>query len=154
MERSKLQDMRDLREDDASASALVVIGVVIVAAGITASLAIAEAVMQTLHQSPAAPSSLPFVSCRSCGVVEEVRVIERSGPSPGVSTFTGGATEGTAILLGALTGARVQAGWPRIYEVAVRMEDGSVRALREPLPPEWKPGDRVRLIRGRIERLS
>ena len=92
------------------------------------------------------PSS---TGCRICGVVESVRQVSHDQKQP-VSTIAGGGPEGVALLLGVLTG-NVKFSPPLAYETQVRMNDGSVRATREFQAPEWKPGDPVRLMRGRIE---
>lgn len=89
--------------------------------------------------------------CRICGVVESVRPVSPEGVKP-VSTVVGGGPEGVALLLGVLTG-NVKFSPPLAYETQVRMNDGSVRATREFRAPEWKSGDPVRLMRGRIEPL-
>jgi hypothetical protein len=38
-----------------------------------------------------------------------------------------------------------------LYETSVRHDDGSVRVLRDTSAPHWKRGDRVRVIKGRVE---
>jgi len=37
-----------------------------------------------------------------------------------------------------------------IYEITVRMEDGSMRSITESAPPAWRPGDRVRVQGDRL----
>jgi hypothetical protein len=41
----------------------------------------------------------------------------------------------------------------RFYETAVLHDDGTVRVVRETSAPHWKRGDRVKVVRGRIEPL-
>lgn len=90
-------------------------------------------------------------ACRICGVVESVREVAPASAGQ-VSTVVGGGPEGVALLLGVLAG-NVKFSPPPAYETQVRMNDGSVRATREYRAPDWKSGDPVRLMRGRIEPL-
>jgi hypothetical protein len=39
----------------------------------------------------------------------------------------------------------------RIFETSVVHDDGSIRVLREHGAPRWNAGDRVKVVRGRIE---
>ena len=54
---------------------------------------------------------------------------------------------------GALAGHQVEkkVRSTKVYEVRVRMEDGSTRRLNEPAAPAWRSGDRVRFVDGRLE---
>jgi len=82
-------------------------------------------------------------------VVEEVRELERaSAPQP----LNGDQSESIVVLIAALGGGpgRLMA-LPRTYETEVRLEDGSVRVLRDARTPLWKRGDRVKVTRGRVE---
>jgi len=117
----------------------------------------------TLEQYRHASAAGAHDACGVCGVVEFVRelepgpaaagVVPLGGAAPGFH-LSGGRGEGAAILLTAFGTALAErpAGARRgkAYEVAVRMEDGSVRVLREGSAPGWKPGDRVRVTRGRV----
>jgi outer membrane lipoprotein SlyB len=38
----------------------------------------------------------------------------------------------------------------KVYEVRVRMEDGSIRSVNQTTAPSWRSGDRVRLEGGNI----
>ena len=84
--------------------------------------------------------------CGACGVVEWVRELE---PAPGLQ-LQGGRDEGAVLLIAALGGAS-RAGPGRIYETSVLHDDGSVRVLRDSSAPHWKRGDRVKVIKGRVE---
>lgn len=92
-----------------------------------------------------------FATCSVCGVVERVAEFER-----GAVALSGDQGEGFVLLLAAL-GGRLNAsggdwGAPgRIYETAVLHDDGSVRIVRDSSAPQWQRGDRVRVLRGRIE---
>lgn len=100
--------------------------------------------------------------CASCGVVEIVRVVEHRRPEPAGAPegrlaesvlgyrMGGGGGEGFVLLLGAMAGASPAARARLLYEVDVRLEDGSVRTFRLAGEPPWRLGDRVRVIQGRI----
>jgi hypothetical protein len=81
-------------------------------------------------------------------VVDSVNEV---APAAG-QVLEGSSAEGAVILLAALGGAtRPRARPERIYETAVIHDDGSVRVLRDTGEPHWKPGDRVKVIKGRVE---
>ena len=88
-------------------------------------------------------------ACRICGVVEQVRELERPVAT---QPLNGDQSESIVILIAALGGGpgRLVA-LPRTYETEVRLEDGSVRLLRDARAPLWKRGDRVKVMRGRVE---
>ena len=95
-------------------------------------------------QSPRADAS----SCNICGVVERLREVE---PAP-AQALEGSRAEGAIVLFAALGGATGPAARPaRIYETSVVHDDGSMRVLRETSAPQWKIGDRVRVVKGRVE---
>jgi len=86
--------------------------------------------------------------CRICGVVDRVRELP---PAPG-QALEGSRAEGTVNLIAALGGARPPgARTARVYETAVIHDDGSVRVLRDSRAPLWLRGDRVKVIKGRVE---
>ena len=58
--------------------------------------------------------------CRECGVIESVREVERPAKSS------------------------------RSYEITIRFYDGSRRLMHEARAPEWRTGDRVRVVNGVI----
>jgi hypothetical protein len=92
--------------------------------------------------------------CYYCGVVEGVREIKSTGPRYDISAIAGSRDEGIVLLLGALSGTKNIAPEPRmIYEVTVLMDDGSIRAVRGGRLPEWTVGDRVKVVKGRVERM-
>lgn len=94
-----------------------------------------------------ATTSRGFAPCSVCGVVERVDAFER-----GAVALSGDQGEGFVLLLAALGGRRNADGAPgRIYETAVLHDDGSVRVVRDSSAPQWQRGDRVRVMRGRIE---
>lgn len=100
-----------------------------------------------LEQPRASPAALEAAACRICGVVERVGEIERAGLQ-----LSGDPREGFVVLLAALGGGLNRGGAPgRIYETTVRHDDGSIRIVRDAGAPHWKRGDRVKVIRGRVE---
>jgi len=107
---------------------------------------------------PTAPGlgSTPAASgCRSCGVIESVRSMDRAEVGRTGVTVRGLGDDLMSVLglvAGALVGNRLQPGAsaPVIHEVTVRLEDGSSRVLRTDGAREWELGDRVKVIQGRI----
>ena len=91
-------------------------------------------------------------SCGICGVVERVSEIQ---PAP-MRPLEGSRAEGAVILLAALGGAAAPGGrQPTIYETSVLHDDGSVRVLRNSgVAPQWSLGDRVKVVKGRVEPVS
>lgn len=86
-------------------------------------------------------------SCSVCGVVERVGEFERASLK-----ITGEQSEGFVVLLAALAGTLERGTAPgKFYETAVLHDDGSVRIVRDHSAPQWKRGDRVKVIKGRIE---
>ena len=102
---------------------------------------------------PAGPATAA-AKCRYCGVVEGVREIDRGAPAYGISTVSGGRDQMIVMLLSTLSGTPSTSGQSKIYEVSVRMDNGAVRAVRGWRVPEWKPGDRVKIVKGQVESLS
>lgn len=92
-----------------------------------------------------APRSLT-TACSICGVVERVGEFERAGMQ-----LSGDQSEGFVVLLAMLGNLDKRPAPPKFYETAVLHDDGSVRIVRDQSAPPWKRGDRVRVIRGRIE---
>ena len=93
--------------------------------------------------------------CKICGRVERVRELERA--SPAALPLNGDQCESIVMMVAAL-GGRVagpaRALSFRTYETAVRLDDGSIRIVRDTSEPPWKTGDRVRVTRGRVERVG
>jgi len=106
-----------------------------------------------LDQSLAA-TPLVQTTCRYCGIVERVEEIKASRADYRISTISTSRDEAIVMLLSALSGATATSAPPRIYEVSVRMDDGSIRAIRANYAPKWKPGDRVKIIKNRVRSLS
>jgi hypothetical protein len=135
----------DFDRNESTASAFLQLGAVIALASIAATGALAAAVM--LHSANSVAAQEP--ECGACGTVERVRVITPPPPRHEVSTVAGGGLEGVAVVLGALSG-RITIAPLRYYEIEVRMKDGSTRAFHEGEAPIWQPGDRVRILTGKV----
>jgi len=108
-------------------------------------------------------------ACATCGVVEAVIETDKPGEGTGIGA-AGGALGGAVIgkqfgngtgrtaltILGAIGGALAghqiekQVRSTRVYEVRVRMEDGSLRTVSQSGTPTWRNGDRVRVEGGAI----
>jgi outer membrane lipoprotein SlyB len=106
-------------------------------------------------------------ACWNCGVVESTREITSRGNGSGLGA-AGGAVVGGLLgnqvggghgkeamtVLGAVGGAfagnqiEKQVKAIRSYETAVRMSDGSIRAIAQATPPEWRSGDNVKIVDG------
>ena len=95
--------------------------------------------------STVAPSS-GSSTCHVCGVVEGVAEFERSS-----FQLNGEQNEGIVVLLAQLGGLKSVPMNGHVYETAVLHDDGTVRVVRDTDAPQWKRGDRVRVVRGRVE---
>ena len=117
----------------------------------------------------AAERSAPRPICLDCGTVESVRETKQAGEGSGIGAVAGG-------VAGAVVGRQVGGGRGRdlatiagavggavaghqvekhvksavLYEITVRMDDGSFRTITESSPPTWRAGDKVRVQDGRL----
>lgn len=126
---------------------------------------------QPALKAPAAPVRVAAVAtCAECGVIESVRQIDAKGEGSGVGVV-GGAVVGGLLgnqvgggrgkdvmtVVGAVGGAmagnevekRVKT--TRSYDVTVRMNDGSSRVISEASQPNWRTGDKVKIVNGVIQ---
>jgi hypothetical protein len=103
--------------------------------------------------APSGPGAAPNTAetCRACGVVEEVRRIEAPRPHDAASTVVSSRDEAIVMLLVALGGATLAPPPSTLYEVSVRMADGSMRAIRALHAPHWRAGDPVKVVKGELE---
>lgn len=111
----------------------------------------APAVQPPVSVAPQPVAQAPV--CRSCGVVESVQAVRQEGPAQGIGAVAGGVLGGVlgnqvgggtgrkvATVLGAVGGGfagheiekRVRS--ETVYDVRVRMEDGSVRRFSQQQP--------------------
>lgn len=116
-----------------------------------------------------APARVARSKCADCGVVESVREVDVKGQGSGLGA-AGGAVVGGVLghqvgggrgndvmtAVGAVGGAvagnevekRVKSS--KSYEITVRFDDGSSRAISEANAPSWSAGDKVRVVNGVI----
>jgi outer membrane lipoprotein SlyB len=101
--------------------------------------------------------------CHDCGVIVEVKEVEVLGKGSGIGAIAGGVggavlgheignnRAGTAVgaVVGAVAGHQIErkAREHKKYEISVRMNDGSTKAITDETgnPVSWKNGDKVRL---------
>jgi outer membrane lipoprotein SlyB len=113
------------------------------------------------------PTEPRYASCSNCGVVESTREITTRGEGSGVGA-AGGAVIGGLLgnqvgggrgkdvmtVVGAIGGAVAgnqiegQVKATRSYEIAVRLEDGSIRTIQQANQPGWRAGDHVKITDG------
>jgi hypothetical protein len=134
------------RAPEDAAHALSIITAIVVAAGFA--MVAAWFALLLLDERRNAPMERNESKCNICGVVERVSEIQ---PAP-LQPLEGSRAEGAVILLAALGGARARgAPQEKIYETAVLHDDGYVRVLRNGSAPQWALGDRVKVVKGRVE---
>ena len=135
-----------MQED--SSYALGIVTAIVVIAGFAMVAAWFALLILEEGRSMPVPRAVSSSSCNICGVVQLVREVEPAAAQP----LEGSHAEGAIVLVAALSGAaRPGARQARIYETSVVHDDGSMRVLRETSAPQWKTGDRVKVIKGRVE---
>jgi hypothetical protein len=127
--------------------ALVVLTAIVMVAGFA--MVIAWFALVILGQPAPSSSNSKVPICNVCGVVERVGEFERASLQ-----LIGEQNEGFVVLLAKLGGVRAEPAPMRLYETAVLHDDGSVRVVRDWSAPQWKQGDRVRVVRGRVEPIA
>jgi hypothetical protein len=108
---------------------------------------------------PVAPASPGQSACANCGTVVMIRTYEVRGD---LSPFDApaGAAPG-AIVMGEAKRKVVAALEPaeslgdaarkrQVYRVTLQMEDGSYRTVSQATEPEFRPGDKARLVQGAV----
>ncbi|HEX2530630.1 MAG TPA: glycine zipper 2TM domain-containing protein [Burkholderiaceae bacterium] len=107
--------------------------------------------------------------CTSCGRVESVETIKQEAKPTGLGVAAGAVLGGAlgnqvgggkgrtlATVAGAVGGGYAgneiekRARATTSYEVRVRMENGSLQTFPYAALPEWHPGDRVRIVNGKL----
>lgn len=107
--------------------------------------------------------------CSTCGTVESVRLVERKGSGTGLGAVAGGVAgalighqfgggSGRTVMTIAGAGGGAYAGneiekninKTSVYQIRVRMEDGSLRTLTQREVPSVDSGDRVRIKNGTL----
>ncbi len=107
--------------------------------------------------------------CPNCGEIDTIRAIDKEGEGSGLGVVAGGVAGallghqvggGTGKDLATIAGA-VGGGFvgnkveknlkkTRVYEITVRMEDGSYRTVTQPTEPAFRPGDKVKMVDGNV----
>lgn len=119
--------------------------------------------------SAPAPKPAARAVCGNCGTIASVKVVEEKGEGSGLGAIAGGVVGGVlgnqvgggrgrdiatvaGLAGGALAGHEIEkrAKSTRRYDVSVRMEDGSSRHFDYESAPAFQPGDRVKVVDGRI----
>lgn len=119
---------------------------------------------------PPPPPAAVAAICRECGVIEEVRTVEKPGQASGVGAVGGAVVGGVlghqvgngrgkdlATILGAVGGAfggnqvEKEVKKDKQYQTVVRYDDGSTGTFTQTTAPAWHRGDRVRVINGAIQ---
>lgn len=124
--------------------ALIVLTVIVYVAGFA--MVAAWFALVVLGQPAPSQNSRAPAGCSVCGVVERVGEFEQARMQ-----LSGDRGESFVVLIAQLGGMKDGAAPGRFYETAVLHDDGSVRIVRDAYAPQWKRGDRVRVIRGRVE---
>lgn len=123
----------------------------------------------TVRNAPATPGAKAPVACADCGVVLAVRAFEREGEGTMLGAGAGaviggllgnqvGGGSGRAVATvagagaGAFAGNEIERNMNKrtVYEVRVRMNDGTQRSFQQSAPPSVRPGDKIRITDGRI----
>lgn len=118
------------------------------------------------EQYAAAPAPAPKV-CNNCGVIEAIHEVNTRASGSGVGAAGGAVVGGLlgnqvggghgkqlATVLGAVGGAvagnqiegSVRA--TRSYNIVVRLDNGKTRTVHQSAAPNWRQGDRVRVVNG------
>lgn len=117
------------------------------------------------HEESSYATAPPSKACSNCGVVESTREITTRAEGSGVGA-AGGAVVGGLLgnqigggrgkdvmtVVGAIGGAVAgnqiegQVKATRSYEITVRLNDGSTRAIHQETQPRWRAGDHVKIV--------
>jgi outer membrane lipoprotein SlyB len=116
-----------------------------------------------------APLAVAIQRCSNCGVVQSVRAVKVEGQGTGVGAVGGGVVGGlvgnqfgggngrTALTLlgaagGAFAGHEIEKNVRSTtsYQMTVRMENGTSRSFHSSTPYNWREGDPVRVVNGRV----
>jgi hypothetical protein len=126
-----------------SVAAILISGIVIASVAISAQsfdgvLAGAPPADASALHASAAPVGHVY-RCPDCGVIESARQIE------GPAEQTGAGASGR-MAAGKRDGIEAQSF--RNYEITVRMQDGSMRVIKDPRSARWRQGEPVTIIAG------
>lgn len=117
------------------------------------------------------PKRAPAAVCANCGTVTAVNAVEKKGEGSGLGAVAGGVVGGllgnqvgggsgrtiatvAGVAGGALAGNEVEKRYKteHTYQVAVRMDDGSVRHFTYDKEPGYAPGEKVKVVDGQLVR--
>jgi outer membrane lipoprotein SlyB len=112
-------------------------------------------------------------SCANCGTVDSINKVSEPGQGSGVGAVIGGVVGGAigrqmgngrgrdvatvaGAVAGGLIGNQVEKSGKTVaqYEVRVKLEDGTYQTVKADTEPAVRIGDRVRIERGRVERIN
>lgn len=131
-----------------------------------------QPVRQPQQQYAAAPAPAPQV-CGNCGVIEAIHEVNTRAEGSGVGAAGGAVVGGLlgnqvggghgrqlATVLGAVGGAvagnqiegSVRA--TRSYNIVVRLDNGKTRTVHQSAAPNWRQGDRVRVVNGGLRAIG
>ena len=119
-------------------SGIAIASVAISAQGFDSVLAGAPPADAAALHTIAAPAGHVY-RCPECGVIESTREIGGPGEKTGV-----GASDRSA----AGKRAEIEAKPMRNYEITIRMQDGSMRVIKDPKSARWRQGESVTVIAG------
>lgn len=147
------------------------------APGPVAKAAAPKPAARTVHVAQANPVQAELAApvkktvCDNCGVVISVKEIEQAGKGSGLGVIVGGVAGGlvgnqvgqgtgrdlatiAGLVGGAFAGNKVEEKMKktRVYDVAVKMENGEERILRYKTVPGVVAGDKVKVENGRVAR--
>jgi outer membrane lipoprotein SlyB len=107
--------------------------------------------------------------CADCGIIDSIQVAEQQGEGTGLGAVAGGVAGGllgsqigsgsgktiatiAGVAAGAYGGHQVEkhVKSTKQWNVRVFMDDGSTRTVTESAEPMFKPGDRVRVVDGKL----
>lgn len=107
--------------------------------------------------------------CGNCGNIESVRAIKHRAQGSGLGAaggaviggllgnqIGGGSGRQIATVAGAVGGAvvgnQVEGNMKATtsYEIRVRLDDGTLRTFQQSSQPQWRSGDRVRIVKGHL----
>jgi outer membrane lipoprotein SlyB len=133
-----------------------------------APVAYSEYSAPVLTQAPALETPKPVVKPGLLGTVESVREVTQDGKTKGIGAVAGGAVGGVlghqlkhesklVTLVGAAAGAFIgneaekRQNATKHWELTVRLDDGTTQTIASETAPFWHPGDRVRLLEGKLQ---
>lgn len=111
----------------------------------------------------------PARACGNCGRVESVHAVQSQADPSGVGVVGGAVVGGllgnqiggghgrqlatvAGAVGGAVVGNQVEGNMKATtsYEIRVRLDDGTLRTFHQSSEPQWRSGDRVRIVKGRL----